>query len=127
MAERFKTALTLFGECHRIYNKCYVTEAELENLSMLSRKWNGNNTVVRCSLIPLQAPVSKASWHSTAKHSPTVLPKMHMLEEHVLPFMRKWRIGCGFLGEQGAESIHKYFNLLERTYSSIPDRLTRLK
>ena len=57
----------------------------------------------------------------------SILPKMHMLEEYVLPFMRKWRVGCGFIGEQGAESIHKYFNLLERTYSSIPDRLARLK
>ena len=57
----------------------------------------------------------------------SVLPKMHIMEEHVLPFIRKWRVGCGFLGEQGAESIHKYFNILDRTYCSIPDRLTRLK
>ena len=63
------------------------------------------------------------------KHFPgaTVLPKMHMLEEHVVPFIEKWRVGCGMLGEQGAESIHKYFNVLERTYCSIPDRLQRLK
>ena len=52
---------------------------------------------------------------------------MHMLEEHVLPFMEKWRVGCGLLGEQGAESVHKFFNILERTYSSIPDKLQRLK
>jgi len=31
-------------------------------------------------------------------------------------FMRRWGVGCGFLGEQGAESIHAYFNILDHTY-----------
>lgn len=56
----------------------------------------------------------------------TVLPKMHMLEEHVIPWLRQWHIGFGLMGEQGAESIHAYFNRLGRTYQSIPDRVTRL-
>ena len=67
-----------------------------------------------------------AYYRETFPHS-TVLPKMHILEDHVVPFMRRWGVGCGFLGEQGAESIHAYFNALERTYASIPDRLQRLK
>ena len=57
----------------------------------------------------------------------SVIPKMHILEEHMVPFIKKWGVGCGFLGEQGAESVHKYFNLLERTYASVPDRLARLR
>ena len=57
----------------------------------------------------------------------TVTPKMNILEEHVLPFVRKWSIGCGFLGEQGAESIHAYFNKLNHTYCSIPDRVQWLR
>ena len=40
----------------------------------------------------------------------TVLPKMHMLEDHVIPFLKKWKVGLGFLGEQGAESVHARFN-----------------
>ena len=39
----------------------------------------------------------------------TVLPKMHFLEEHVVPWLKKWKIGFGLMGEQGAESIHAYF------------------
>lgn len=31
----------------------------------------------------------------------TVSPKMHMLEEHMIPFLEKWKLGCGFYGEQG--------------------------
>ena len=57
----------------------------------------------------------------------TVTPKLHMLEEHVVPWIKRWGVGFGLLGEQGAESIHAYFNSLKRTYSGIPDKLQRLK
>ena len=57
----------------------------------------------------------------------TVTPKLHMLEEHVVPWIKKWGVGFGLLREQGAESIHAYFNQLRSTYNSIPERLSRLK
>ena len=57
----------------------------------------------------------------------SVLPKMHMLEEHVLPWLRKWRVGFGLLGEQGIESIHAHFNSLGRTYSNIHEEVARLR
>lgn len=41
--------------------------------------------------------------------------------------MKQWRVGFGLMGEQGAESIHTYFNSLNRTYKSIPDPVARLK
>ena len=45
----------------------------------------------------------------------TVTPKLHMLEEHIVPWLKKWKVGFGLLGEQGAESIHAHFNSLKRT------------
>lgn len=57
----------------------------------------------------------------------SVLPKMHILEEHVVPWLQKWHVGFGLMGEQGAESIHAYFNSLTRTYQSIPDKVERLR
>ena len=39
---------------------------------------------------------------------------MHMLEEHVIAWLRRWKIGFGLMGEQGAESIHAYFNVIHR-------------
>ena len=57
----------------------------------------------------------------------TVTPKLHILEEHVVPWIKKWGMGFGLSGEQGAESIHAYFNKLRSTYNSIPERLSRLK
>ena len=42
----------------------------------------------------------------------------------MVPFLRRWHLGFGFLGEQGIESIHPYFNTLARTYNSVrqPER-----
>lgn len=52
---------------------------------------------------------------------------MHFLEEHVIPWLKEWHIGFGMMGEQGAESIHKYFNTLGTLYNSVPNRVDRLK
>ena len=55
-----------------------------------------------------------------------ITPKLHLLEDHVVPWIRRWGVGLGFHGEQGAESIHRVFNSLKRTYNNIknpPDRL----
>ncbi len=57
----------------------------------------------------------------------TVLPKMHMLEEHVVPWLRKWHVGFGLLGEQGVESIHAHFNKYIRTYKSVPEQVAQLR
>jgi hypothetical protein len=57
----------------------------------------------------------------------TVLPKMHMLEEHVIPWLRKWHVGFGLLGEQGVESVHAHFNRLKRTYASVPEEVQQLR
>ena len=36
----------------------------------------------------------------------SITPKLHMIDNHMVDFLRKWRVGCELLGEQGAESIH---------------------
>ena len=57
----------------------------------------------------------------------SVTPKMHILEEHMVPFIRKWKMGCGFYGEQGAEGIHREFNKLRDNHASINDPVKRLR
>ena len=39
-----------------------------------------------------------------------VPPKMHMLEDHAVEWVKQRNVGFGLLGEQGAESIHARFN-----------------
>jgi hypothetical protein len=52
---------------------------------------------------------------------------MHLLEDHVIPWMKKWHVGAGLMGEQGAESIHSHVKKLETTHASIPNPLDRLR
>ena len=57
----------------------------------------------------------------------SVLPKMHLLEDHTIPWMRRWHLGAGLMGEHGSESIHSHIVHLERTYCGVPNALDRLK
>lgn len=57
----------------------------------------------------------------------TVLPKMHVMEDHTIPWLRQYHLGAGLMGEQGAESIHARLMKLERTYSGIKDELESLQ
>lgn len=56
----------------------------------------------------------------------TVTPKLHMLEDHVVSFLRKWKVGFGFMSEQGAESIHQRFNNIRQSYINMPNPVQRL-
>ena len=62
-----------------------------------------------------------AYYRDTMKSS--FFPKLHMLEDHTVPFIRQWRVGLGMLGEQGMEGIHARFNNLERTYSNMSNHM----
>ena len=59
--------------------------------------------------------------------SASILPKMHLLEDHMADWLKRFHLGAGFMGEQGAESIHAHLNRLQATYSGIPNGVDRLK
>ena len=50
-----------------------------------------------------------------------------MLEEHEIPFMRKWRFSLGFFGEQGRENIHHGFVQLASTFAHVEPVTSLLK
>ena len=52
---------------------------------------------------------------------------MHILEDHVIPWLKRWRIGARMMGEQGAESIHAHLMRLERNHQGITNNVERLK
>ena len=62
------------------------------------------------------------------RHFPeqSVTPKMHMLEDHIVPWIEKWGVGMALHGEQGGEGIHKEFNRLHRVMAGIKDPLQQL-
>ena len=57
----------------------------------------------------------------------SVTPKLHMLEKHLIPFIQKWKTGCGIYGEQGIESLHTVFNKAHRVYQALKPDEKRLE
>ena len=67
------------------------------------------------------------SFYKEAFANASITPKMHMMHKHLVPQLTIWKFGMGFLGEQGAESIHASFNSIERSYSGIPNKKDQLR
>ena len=66
-----------------------------------------------------------ARYRTSFPHA-TILPKMHILEDHTIPWMRRWSVASGLMGEQGAEQIHAHIQNLQRAYSGVADPVKRL-
>lgn len=64
-------------------------------------------------------------YRSTFPNS-TVTVKQHLLEHHVVPFLRNYPFGLNFFGEQGGESIHAKFNIIKRRMTSGQNNVNRL-
>ena len=106
--ERFKRALTLFSKCHHIYNSSQVSDEDIRNLSKCNKVTHAHYNT-RFLLTELHVP-EFLTFYREAFPGATITPKLHMLEDHVVPWLEKWLVGFGLMGEQGAESMHASFN-----------------
>ena len=50
-----------------------------------------------------------------------------MLEDHTVDFLRHWKVGFGFFGEQGGESIHHDFKRKKHMYHNTKEKLDSLR
>ena len=106
--ERFKILFLKFSKCHNVYNSSRYLEQE--------------------DIQKLEADIEDfMAYLRTNFHEMTIIPKLHMLEDHMVPFILEWKVGCGFFGEQGGESIHASINTLKRNYSNIKKGTDELK
>ena len=56
----------------------------------------------------------------------SITPKLHLLEDHTLEQLQRFRTGFGLLNEQGGELIHTEFNRTGRVVHGMKDPLQRL-
>lgn len=42
-----------------------------------------------------------------------IIPKQHILEHHLIDFMKRWHFGLALHGEQGGEETHAFVNELK--------------
>ncbi|XP_047131823.1 uncharacterized protein LOC124810830 [Hydra vulgaris] len=97
ICKNFKVLFSKFGICHKLINSCNQfnedKKQDLENQIKDFMKYFREN------------------WPNAS-----ITPKLHMLEYHALPFIRKWGVGLGTYGEQGGESIHAEINRMKSIY-----------
>ena len=118
-------AITLFGKCHNRYNGGVISDEDMNKLGM---KIQILFLVVTVVTFYTERDIEEfLVFYRTNFPNATVLPKMHILEDHVVPWLRKNGVGSGLVGEQGAESIHAHLSKLETQYSGVANPLERLK
>lgn len=93
----------------------------VQDLCMKSRTTKKCNGIQKCSCFLLADSLTKdfmSAMRSQLPHQ-SITPKLHLLEDHIVPFIRRWHAGPGYLGEQGGESVHKEFNILAARHASM--------
>ena len=56
-----------------------------------------------------------------------VIPKMHILEHHCLPFIENYGFGLGLMGEQGGEQLHASMTQFQQRMGGIRNPQKRLR
>ena len=129
VSETFSQAFELFAKCHMGYNANVVTDTDI--------KQTGEESTQIVTLLIIKFIIStKFTEHDFATFleyyrrtfpDATILSKMHIMEDHIIPWLKRWHTGAGLMGEQGAESIHAHFMKLETRYQTIANPVDRLK
>ena len=117
--------MLLFSQCHAVFNSAQVVKvAEADSLGKL---YYVCGSVTHHPFVFIRDTIGLfLAFYRRLFPAASVLPKMHFLEDHAVPFILKWRTGFGFLGEQGGEAVHAAFNSLQRIYNNIPNRVEQL-
>ncbi len=125
VADLFARAFNLFGHCHTGYNSStYMNDKDIDKLGNI--KFYTMTYYYYSDFLETHI-ANFMEYYRERFPSATVLPKMHILEEHVVPWIRRWRLASGLMGEQGAESIHAHIMKLERVHQGVASDLDRLK
>lgn len=111
ITDRYRKLFTAYSKCRDLFSHCRsMTEEDVDSLELHISEF-------------LQACRSEI----VARNLGHVTPKLHLLESHTVPAIRRLRVGLGLLAEHGSESIHARFNSLHRNYHAIPNPLKRLE
>ncbi|XP_065655233.1 uncharacterized protein LOC136081633 [Hydra vulgaris] len=97
VCKNFKVLFSKFGICHKLINSC--------------NQFNEDNKQDLENRIKDFMKYFRENWPNAS-----ITPKLHLLEYHALPFIRKWGVGLGTYGEQGGESLHAEINRMKSTY-----------
>ncbi len=109
-------------EIREKYKKTYKLYSEVYKLIMHS------NYIPASDLQKIQAAIDRFLLHyRTAFPSASIPLKFHLIEDHVVPWLKRYPFGFGLMGEQGAESVHAQVNRIKRRYVAMRSGTKRLQ
>ena len=118
---KFTEVFLLFRKCHAVYNGNVVDD---KAITQLGKTIICKRTYSCFTSSPLELDIQVfLTYFRISFPSSTIIPKMHILEDHTVTWLKRWHLGAGFMGEQGAESVHAHVHKLEANYSGITNRL----
>ena len=85
IAAKYAKLFHLFGTCHQKYNTSILDDQAVDALDQDIKNY--------------------LAFFRATFPSETVPPRMHLLEDHVIPRIRQWHFGLGFHDEQGRELV----------------------
>ncbi|XP_066263806.1 uncharacterized protein [Branchiostoma lanceolatum] len=107
-ARKYRELFLLFAKCHRAYSQAGpMDQPAINELAQSIKDF-------------------MAAYRRNVPNG-TIPMKFHMMEDHIVPCIRKWGFGLGFMAEQGIEQVHSLFNSLATSINSIPDPVARIK
>ena len=109
--QRYESLFLAYANCTAKFSHCNKMSQD------------DTDELARC----IQHFLAKARESVVSRQLGRITPKLHLLESHVVPSIRRLGVGIGLLAEQGSETIHAKFNSLNRDYHAIPNRLQRLR
>ena len=98
--EKISEVFTYYSKCHKVLNSAdYVDDSCI---------------IKFCDDVSIFMKYLRFNWPEI-----NISPKLHLLEYHAADFLKRWNSGCGFFGEQGAESAHNGINRMKDRYKCV--------
>ena len=112
LQSRYSKLFAAYASCRAVFSKCQVADDD-DDLASLEKQISEFMAMVR---------------HDIAERlGKSITPKLHLLERHTIPCMRRFGISLGLLDEQGGESIHGKFKQLRSSLENMNRDVDRLR
>ena len=98
-----------FEDASEILDMCDSTSKKFKEIDLKYSKVNESISHIHlddASIDEIDSSIEDFMKSYRKYYPDKVIPKMHFLEDHVVNWMRQWRYGLGFHGEQAVESSH---------------------
>eukprot|EP00117_Sycon_ciliatum_P000960 scpid48110/ scgid3364/ len=109
--QRYRELFVGYSKCRALFSHCEaMSDEQIEKLQVAVQEF------MRCCRKEI-----------VGRDLGKITPKLHLLESHTVPAIKRLRVGLGLLAEHGSESIHARFNTFHRSYDAMPNKRQRLE